>query len=83
MAPDDRLEDDTRDPLALVASIVEVVGIGVSIWYLYSILRRDPEFEAWRAKVGAWLHELRQRRRFANVSTVVPEAAYILTEAQQ
>ncbi len=70
------------DPLALVVTLVELAGLAVSTWCIYRLLRQDPDFETWRLKVKARLTEMREQRRFARVSTVVPEAAFILSEVQ-
>lgn len=82
MAPPDTAEDAAPDTLAVIVTLAELAGVAVSVWYFWRLLRQDPEFEVWRAKVAARFRQIGEQRRFADVSSVVPEAAYILSESQ-
>lgn len=80
MEPDEDAEDDGTDPLAVVARTIELVGMAFSLWYLWTIVRSDPDFKVMQARWSAKVRDWRQARRFARTDTVVGEAALILTE---
>ncbi len=79
-APTD--EDDGIDPLALVSRLVEFVGLGLSVVYLWSVVRQDPEWAIQRERLLAWWRRQRAREAFRRGDTIVQEAEFIVaTEA--
>lgn len=69
---------DEDDPLAVVSRLVELAGLAVSIWYLWTIIRQDPQYQITERRVRDWVKRKREREAFMRGSTIVDEAAYIL-----
>lgn len=71
--------DPTPDPLALVGRLVELGGLALSLWWVWNMCRREPEFVELRRRTARAVGRMRQRVNFARRDLMLAEAGYIAT----